>query len=153
MLFYSVKISHLTEIYLKKYPPLNSDPIELRSARLCAFSSLSHLAFLAVLTKLIRPLLQCTPLLQSTQLICRVLKTVSHVVINLVTESAKKKRTRRTKFFCRICHKFDHNMADCFQNPANWLSTLEEGITWEEGADKFGEDCQEGKAWEAAKSA
>jgi hypothetical protein len=57
------------------------------------------------------------------------------------------------QFFCRICHKFDHNMADCFQNPANQLITLEEGSTLEEGTDKFGEDSQEGKACEAAKCA
>ena len=40
-------------------------------------------------------------------------------VADHIKELAKKKRSRRTKFFCRICHKFDHNMADCFQNPAN----------------------------------
>ena len=67
-------------------------------------------------------------------------------VADHIKESAKKKQSRRTKFFCRICHKFDNNMADCFQNPANRLITLEEGSTLEEGTDKFGEDCQEGKA-------
>jgi hypothetical protein len=67
-------------------------------------------------------------------------------VADHIKESANKKRSRRTKFFCRICHKFDHNMADCFQNPANRLIPLEEGSTLEEGTDKFGEDCQEGKA-------
>jgi hypothetical protein len=67
-------------------------------------------------------------------------------VADHIKESAKKKHCKRTKFFCRICHKFDHNMADCFQNLANQLSTLEEGTTLEEGMDKFGEDCQEGKA-------
>ncbi len=40
----------------------------------------------------------------------------------------------------------DLNMADCFQNPAYQLITLEEGSTLEEGTDKFGENCQEGKA-------
>ena len=67
-------------------------------------------------------------------------------VADHIKESANKKRSRRTKFFCRICHKFDHNMADCFQNPANQLSTLKVGSTLEEGMDIFGEDCQEGKA-------
>ncbi len=67
-------------------------------------------------------------------------------VADHIKELAKKKRSRRTKFFCGICHKFDHNMADCFQNPANRLSKLEEGSTLEEGTDIFGEDCQEGKA-------
>jgi hypothetical protein len=67
-------------------------------------------------------------------------------VADHIKESANKKRSRRTKFFCRICHKFDHNMADCFQNPANRLITLEERSILEERTDKFGEDCQEGKA-------
>jgi hypothetical protein len=40
-------------------------------------------------------------------------------VVDHIKESAKKKQSRRTKFYCRICHKFDHNIADCFQNPAN----------------------------------
>jgi hypothetical protein len=68
-------------------------------------------------------------------------------VVDHIKELAKKKQSRRTKFYCRICHKFDHNMADYFQSPANWQCTLEEGT------DKFGEDGQEGKAWEAANSA
>jgi hypothetical protein len=67
-------------------------------------------------------------------------------VADHIKEFVKKKQSRRTKFFCRICHKFDNNMADCFQNPANRLITLEEGSTLEEEMDKFGEDCQEGKA-------
>ncbi len=67
-------------------------------------------------------------------------------VADHIKELANKKRSRRTKLFCRICHKFDHNMADCVQNPANQLITLEEGSTLEEEMDKFGEDCQEGKA-------
>jgi hypothetical protein len=67
-------------------------------------------------------------------------------VADHIKESLQKKQSRRTKFFCRICHKFDHNMADCFQNPANQLSTFEEGSTLEEGKDMFGEDYQEGKA-------
>ncbi len=52
---------------------------------------------------------------------------------------------KRKAFTDRDCHR-RHNMADCFQNPANQLITLEEGSTLEEGMDKFGEDCQEGKA-------
>jgi hypothetical protein len=67
-------------------------------------------------------------------------------VADHIKELVKEKQSRRTKFFCRICHKFDHNMADCFQNPVNQLSTLEEGSTLKEGTDKFSEDCQEGKA-------
>ena len=60
-------------------------------------------------------------------------------VVDHIEELVQKKQSRRTKFYCRICHKFDHNMADCFQNRANQQSTLEEGV------DKFGEDGQEGK--------
>ena len=39
-------------------------------------------------------------------------------------ESAKKKRKRRVKLYCAICHKFNHNTAECFKNPIN--STLDE---------------------------
>ena len=60
-------------------------------------------------------------------------------VVDHIEELVQKKQSRRTKFYCRICHKFDHNMADCFQNPANQQSTLKKGV------DKFGEDGQEGK--------
>jgi hypothetical protein len=35
-------------------------------------------------------------------------------VVDHIKELVKKKQSRRTKFYCRICHKFDHNMADCF---------------------------------------
>ncbi len=62
-------------------------------------------------------------------------------VVDLIEELAKKKQTRRKKFYCRICQKFNHNMADCFQNPANWQSTLEEE------ANDLDKDGQEGKAW------
>jgi hypothetical protein len=34
-------------------------------------------------------------------------------------DSGKKKRKRRVKLYCAICHKFNHNTADCFKNPIN----------------------------------
>ncbi len=35
--------------------------------------------------------------------------------------SASKKRKRRVKFYRKICHKFNHNTADCFKNPINYI--------------------------------
>jgi hypothetical protein len=60
-------------------------------------------------------------------------------LVDHISKSAQKKQGRRTKLYCRICHKFDHNMVDCFQNPANQQSTLEEAT------DEFSKDGQEGK--------
>jgi hypothetical protein len=60
-------------------------------------------------------------------------------LVDHIADSAKKKRgSRRTKLYCRICHKFDHNMVDCFQNPGNQQSTLKEAT------DDVGEEGQEG---------
>ena len=33
--------------------------------------------------------------------------------------SSSKKRKRRAKLYCKICHKFNHNTMDCFKNPIN----------------------------------
>ena len=33
--------------------------------------------------------------------------------------SSSKKRKRRAKLYCEICHKFNHNTMDCFKNPIN----------------------------------
>ena len=33
--------------------------------------------------------------------------------------SSKKKRKRRPKMFCEICHKFNHTTVQCFKNPIN----------------------------------
>ncbi len=60
-------------------------------------------------------------------------------LVDHISESAHKKRGRSTKLNFRICHRFDHNMVDCFQNPANKQSTLEEAT------EKFSKDGQEGK--------
>jgi hypothetical protein len=38
-----------------------------------------------------------------------------------IEESAKKKRKRRVRYFCKICHKFNHNTQDCWKNPINQL--------------------------------
>ena len=38
-------------------------------------------------------------------------------VADHIAESGKK-RKRKKRLFCRICHKFDHNTNDCFKNPA-----------------------------------
>ncbi len=61
-------------------------------------------------------------------------------LVDHISESAKKKRGRRTNFYGRICHKFAHNMVDCFQNPANCQQS-----TLEEATDEFSKDGQEGK--------
>ena len=60
-------------------------------------------------------------------------------LVDHISESTKKKRGRRTKLYCRICHKFDHDMVDCFQNPANRQQS-----TLEEATDELSKDGQEG---------
>jgi hypothetical protein len=35
--------------------------------------------------------------------------------------SSKKKRKRRPKLFCKICHKFNHSTMQCFKNPINCI--------------------------------
>ena len=61
-------------------------------------------------------------------------------VVDFIKELVKKKQTRRMKIYCRICHKFHHNTADCFQNPTN-----PEYIGRE--TDGLGEDGEKAKAW------
>jgi hypothetical protein len=34
-------------------------------------------------------------------------------VMDHIEESAKKKQKRRVSYFCKICHKFNHNTQDC----------------------------------------
>ena len=60
-------------------------------------------------------------------------------VVDFIKELVKKKQTRRMKIYCRICHKFHHNTADCFQNPTN-----PEYIGRE--TDGLGEDGEKAKA-------
>ena len=46
-------------------------------------------------------------------------------VMDIIEESAKKKkRGRRIKLFCNICFKHNHNMVDCYSNPANEQNAL-----------------------------
>lgn len=43
--------------------------------------------------------------------------------------SSKKKRKRRPKLFCEICHKFNHTTLQCFKNPINCnLDVILEGV-------------------------
>jgi len=42
-----------------------------------------------------------------------------------IEESAKKKRKRRVRYFCKICHKFNHNTQDCWKNPNNLSKTTQ----------------------------
>ena len=42
-------------------------------------------------------------------------------VMDHIEEAANKKRKRRKKMFCKICHKFNHDTTECFKNPQNQL--------------------------------
>ena len=66
---------------------------------------------------------------------------------DLIKESAKKKRNRRTKMFCKICEKFNHNTEDCWNNPANKKrkTTKQQQMSLEEDMSQSDEDGQEGK--------
>ena len=65
---------------------------------------------------------------------------------DLIKESAKKMRNRRTKMFCKICEKFNHNTADCYNNPANKKSKIaKQQTTSEEEMGQSDEDGKEGK--------
>jgi hypothetical protein len=37
-------------------------------------------------------------------------------VMDYVAESEKKKRKRKARMFCKICHRFNHNTEDCRMN-------------------------------------
>ncbi len=37
-------------------------------------------------------------------------------VMDYVAESAKKKRKRKARMFCKICQRFNHNTEDCRMN-------------------------------------
>ena len=48
--------------------------------------------------------------------------------------------------FCKICEKFNHNTADCYNNPANKKrKTAKQQTTSEEEMSQSDEDGQEGK--------
>ncbi len=36
-----------------------------------------------------------------------------------IKDSGKKKHKRAVQMFCKICHKYNHNMNKCFKNPLN----------------------------------
>jgi hypothetical protein len=40
-------------------------------------------------------------------------------ISNHIKELEKKKRKRRVRMFCKLCHRFNHNTEDCFKNPIN----------------------------------
>ena len=44
-------------------------------------------------------------------------------VMDHIEESAKKKRKRKVKYFCKICHRFNHNTQDCWKNTKNQSTT------------------------------
>ena len=66
---------------------------------------------------------------------------------DLIKESAKKTRNRRTKMFCKICEKFNHNTADCYNNPANkkTKTTKQQQMSLEEDMSQSDKDGQERK--------
>jgi hypothetical protein len=37
-----------------------------------------------------------------------------------------KKRKRTVRYFCKICHKYNHNTKDCYKNPVNNKSATNE---------------------------
>ena len=56
-------------------------------------------------------------------------------VMDHVAESAKKKRKRKVRMWCEICHRFTHNTDDCLKNTKgqggnndndDWFDGLEE---------------------------
>ena len=66
-------------------------------------------------------------------------------VMDHVAESAKKKRKRKVRMWCEICHRFTHNTDDCLNNTKgqggnndndDWFDGLEEekpNVSGEEG--------------------
>ena len=67
-------------------------------------------------------------------------------VMDIIEESAKKKkRSRRSKYFCNICFKHNHNTVDCFHNSANKRNALAKRMSEAEySLDEYDEDGLEG---------
>jgi hypothetical protein len=56
-------------------------------------------------------------------------------VMDHIEESAKKKRKRKVKYFCKICHRFNHNTQDCWKNTNNQSTTTTQGDGGGDGGD------------------
>jgi hypothetical protein len=56
-------------------------------------------------------------------------------VMDHIEESAKKKRKRRVRYFCKICQKFNHNTQDCSKNPNNQSKTTQSSADDGKGGD------------------
>jgi hypothetical protein len=60
-------------------------------------------------------------------------------IMDHIEESAKKKRKRKVKMFCKHCQKFNHTTEQCYllKKPINQLETVEEGGLDEDGQEKM----------------
>jgi len=56
-------------------------------------------------------------------------------VMDHIEEAATKKRRRRVKYFCKICHMFNHNTQDCWKNPNNQATTTQGSTDVGDGGD------------------
>jgi len=56
-------------------------------------------------------------------------------VMDHIEESAKKKRKRKVKYFCKICHRFNRNTQDCWKNTNNQSTTTTQGDGGGDGGD------------------
>jgi hypothetical protein len=56
-------------------------------------------------------------------------------VMDHIEEAATKKRKRRVKYFCKICHKFNHNTQDCWKNPENKATNMQGSTDVGDGGD------------------
>jgi len=55
-----------------------------------------------------------------------------------------KKRKRRVKYFCKICHKFNHNTQDCWKNPENKATNTQGSTDVGDGGDDVIGDVGDG---------
>ena len=67
-------------------------------------------------------------------------------LVDLIEESATKKRKRRKKLFCKICYKFNHNTADCYKHPLNQEKTTSQLTEEETKAKSVYEESEVGGA-------
>jgi len=59
-------------------------------------------------------------------------------VMDHIKESAKKKRKRRVRYFCKICQKFNHNTQDCWKYPNNQSNTAQGSADVGDGGNRNG---------------